>query len=45
VFVAVKGLEQKDDLIRSVEAVLSAVDDEEFQQMFEKGVQRRMNEG
>ena len=45
VFVAVKGLEQKDDLIRSVEAVLSAVDDEEFHQLFEKGIQRRRLEG
>ena len=30
VFVALKGLEQKDDLIRGVELVLSAVEDEEF---------------
>jgi tetratricopeptide (TPR) repeat protein len=42
VFVAVKGLEQKDELIRSVEAVLSAVENEEFHQMFEKGLQRKL---
>jgi tetratricopeptide (TPR) repeat protein len=36
VFVALKGLEQKEDLIKSVEAVLLAVEDEEFFQMFEK---------
>jgi tetratricopeptide (TPR) repeat protein len=45
VFLAVKGLEQKDDLIKSVESLVAAVDDEEFHQMFEKGVQRRQVEG
>jgi tetratricopeptide (TPR) repeat protein len=45
VFVAVKGIEQKEELIRSVESLLSAVDDEEFHQDFEKGVQRRRLEG
>jgi tetratricopeptide (TPR) repeat protein len=45
VFVAAKEGEQKDELIQSVEAVLSAVDDEEFHQMFEKGIQRRITEG
>jgi tetratricopeptide (TPR) repeat protein len=44
VFVAVKGLEAKDDLIRSVESMLSAVDEEEFHQMFEKGLQRKLSE-
>jgi tetratricopeptide (TPR) repeat protein len=44
VFAAVKGIEQKDDLIRSVEALLAAVDDEEFHQMFEKGLQRKLAE-
>jgi tetratricopeptide (TPR) repeat protein len=42
VFVAVKGLEQRDELIRSVEALLSAVENEEFHQMFEKGLQRKL---
>jgi tetratricopeptide (TPR) repeat protein len=41
VFIALKGLEQKDDLIRSVEFVLSTVDDEEFHQIFEKSQQKR----
>jgi len=45
VFVAVKGIEAKDDVIRSVESMLSAVDDEEFYQMFEKGRQRKQTEG
>jgi tetratricopeptide (TPR) repeat protein len=44
VFVALKGLEQKEDLIKSVEAVLSAVEDEEFHQMFEKPMQQRQYE-
>ena len=44
VFLALKGLEQKDDLIRSVEAVLSAVDDEEFHQIFEKTQQIKQYE-
>jgi tetratricopeptide (TPR) repeat protein len=45
VFLAAKESEAKDELIRSVEAVLSAVDDEEFHQMFEKGLLRRQVEG
>jgi len=44
VFVALKGLEQKDDLIRGVELVLSAVDDEEFHQIFEKSQQQKQFE-
>ena len=44
VFIALKGLEQKDDLIRSVENVLSAVEDEEFHQMFEKTQQLKQFE-
>ena len=44
VFIALKGLEQKDDLIRSVESVLSAVEDEEFHQLFEKTLQQRQFE-
>lgn len=44
VFIALKGLEQKDDLIRSVESVLSAVEDEEFHQIFEKTLQQRQFE-
>ncbi len=44
VFVTVKGTEAKDDVIRSVENVLAAVDEEEFYQMFERGVQRRGQE-
>ena len=44
VFLALKGLEQKDDLIRSVETVLSAVEDEEFHQMFEKTLQQKQYE-
>lgn len=44
VFVALKGLEQKDDLIRGVELVLSAVDDEEFHQVFEKTLQQKQFE-
>jgi tetratricopeptide (TPR) repeat protein len=45
VFSAVKGLEAKDELIRNVEVVLSAVDDEEFYQMFERPQQRKSQEG
>jgi tetratricopeptide (TPR) repeat protein len=45
VFVALKGAEQKDELIRSVEAVLLAIDEEEFYQLIEKGVIRRSVEG
>lgn len=41
VFIALKGLEQKDDLIRSVESVLSAVEDEEFHQIFEKSQNKK----
>ena len=44
VFITLKGLEQKDDLIRSVESVLSAVDDEEFHQIFEKSQQLKQYE-
>jgi tetratricopeptide (TPR) repeat protein len=44
VFVAVKGLDQKEDLIRSVEALLAAVEDEEFHQMFERPMQQRQYE-
>lgn len=44
VFVALKGLEQKDVLIRGVELVLSAVDDEEFHQIFEKSQQQKQFE-
>jgi len=44
VFLALKGLEQKDDLIRSVETVLSAVEDEEFHQIFEKSQQQKQYE-
>jgi tetratricopeptide (TPR) repeat protein len=44
VFIALKGLEQKDDLIRSVESVLSAVEDEEFHQIFEKSQQQNQFE-
>jgi len=44
VFIALKGLEQKDDLIRSVENVLSPVEDEEFHQMFEKTQQLKQFE-
>jgi tetratricopeptide (TPR) repeat protein len=41
VFIALKGLEQKEDLIRSLDAVLVAVEDEEFHQLFEKPLNRR----
>ena len=41
VFIALKGLEEKDNLIRSVESVLSAVEDEEFHQLFEKRLDNR----
>ena len=44
VFIALKGLEEKDDLIRSVENLLSAVEDEEFHQTFEKTMQQRQFE-
>ena len=44
VFIALKGLEEKEDLIRSVENVLSAVEDEEFHQVFEKTLQQRQFE-
>jgi tetratricopeptide (TPR) repeat protein len=45
VFAAVKGLESREELIRSVEDVLSAVDDEEFYQTIERGQQRKAAEG
>jgi hypothetical protein len=45
VFVALKGLEDKEGLIRSVEAILAAVDDEEFYQTIERPQQRKSNEG
>ena len=41
VFIALKGLEEKDNLIRSVESVLSAVEDEEYHQLFEKRLDNR----
>jgi tetratricopeptide (TPR) repeat protein len=44
VFVALKGLEQKDDLIKSVETILTAVADEEFHQLFEKRLQQQQYE-
>jgi tetratricopeptide (TPR) repeat protein len=45
VFAALKGLEDKEGLIRSVEAILAAVDDEEFYLTIERPQQLKGMEG